>query len=230
MKRDGIYEVLVSDGKLFCSYNIYIENSSVGFRRNLNHVESDNRIDYFVKDCSSSALQEALDFSINNQNKLDDFISYYQKLDVSNLSVLQKELSESLSIGFIEFENEKSVLRRNICFNHLSIDKTTFDYIFLHQFGATKMEVAIRSALSLLEEAISKNLKQELKVRDMKIFEEVFLIEGRKATYYGFLDNAKADVRQPIFEMETSLLIIIFEAFYKMFFDNYNQATLISMI
>lgn len=225
MKKDGIYEVLVSDDKLFCSYNIYIENCSVGFRRNLNHIESDNRIDYFVEDCSSSALQEALDFSIKNQNKVDDFISYYQKLDVSHLSVLQKELSESLSIGYIEFENEKSVLRRNIFFNHLSIDKTTFDYIFLHQFGAAKMEVAIRSALSLLEEAISKNLKQELKVRDMKVFEEVFLIEGRKATYYGFLDNAKADVRQPIFEMETSLLIVIFETFYKMFFDNYNQTT-----
>lgn len=224
MKRDGSYEVLVSNDKLFCSYNIYIENSPVGFRRNLNLIESDKRLDFFVKGCTSNVLKEALAFSINNYDKLDDFISYYQNLDVSELSMLQKELSESLSIGFIEFENEKIALRRNIFFNHLSTDKVSFDYIFLHQFGTTKMKTAILNAISLLREVISKNLNQELKVRDMKIFEEVFLIEGRKATYYGFLDNAKADVRQPIFEMKTSLLIIIFEAFYKIFFDNYNQA------
>lgn len=225
MMKVGFYEILISSSQLFCNYNTYIENSLLRFRRDLNQSMDDKRLDFSIENCTPTILKEALKYRIGIDGILDKYISFCQQVDASPLSELRKNLPKDLSVSFVVFDDERIEVNKNICFHHPSIDKTCFDYIFLHQYGVSKIESAITSTVTLLKEAVSENLRRKIRIRDMKIFEEIFLIEGNKATYLGFLDNHKAEERQPIFEIGTSLLIMIFETFNKMLLKDHIQST-----
>lgn len=212
MVTNGYYKIEVTQDRHLYSYNFYFEKNLVKINRS---IDQEYRLE--VNNLDRLDQRNAISDKIDIHQYVDLLDSYVLSINTEGVFQLQEQLSDELNVSFVDFGNIEMPLSRNICFSTRFVENISFDYIFLNQFHSTNMESAASKLILMIKKIIEEDNEAEIKVRNVNIFEEFFKTNKYNSKYYGFLDNNKAGTTQVIFEVETTLLLNIFQVFHHIF-------------